>query len=111
MNDLFGKKEDIVTYDFQGWPVYRMTLRNILDYLGFEKMENEGNVYWRIADKNPIMNIHPRVLRDDGMGYGVDERWITEFSVVEDNGEPKWINVFAEKQDDEETLKKYEEID
>lgn len=33
-----------------------MTLREYIHGLGFEQMTNEGNIYWRIADKNPVLD-------------------------------------------------------
>lgn len=33
-----------------------MTLREYINGIGFEKLTHEGNIYWRIADKNPILD-------------------------------------------------------
>lgn len=63
-----------INYDFQGWPTYIMTLKEILMELGFT--ENEGKL--SIDSNNEILNAYPRLLTDDGMGYGVDEEYITE---------------------------------
>lgn len=62
--------------DFQGWPLYAMTFREILESLGSKKIEH--NTY-TIDDS--ILDSYPRLLEDDGMGYGVNEQYITEASV------------------------------
>ena len=45
----FGKKEDIIDFDFQGWPVYKMNIRSILKNLGFECEDGK----WIIDDADP----------------------------------------------------------
>lgn len=65
-----------ISYDFQGWPMYAMTLWEILAELGFKK-EN-GKVVGEIDED--LLNAYPRVLRDDGMGYGVESRYVCEVS-------------------------------
>ena len=83
------RDEDIISYDFQGWPNYKMNLREILEELG-ATVEN-GVIGFKTD--NPVLDIYPRVLHDDGMAYGVDPRYITEaFADMED----KYINIFAE---------------
>ncbi len=57
----------IISYDFQGWPITIMSLKDILLKLGFE--ENNGKI--SIDTNNEILNTYPRLLTDDGMGYGV----------------------------------------
>jgi hypothetical protein len=61
-------------YDFQGWPFYALNLREILFSLGFEA--KDGKIY--ISADDEILDAYPRLLEDDGMGYGVDECYITE---------------------------------
>lgn len=60
--------------DFQGWPIDAMTLEDILKHLGFT--ENEDS--WSISKDAPILKAYPRILEDDGMGYGVNPEFITE---------------------------------
>ena len=60
--------------DFQGWPVDAHTLEEILKDLGFK--ENKGS--WSISKKSPLLKAYPRLLEDDGMGYGVNAEYITE---------------------------------
>lgn len=61
-------------YDFQGWPCSIMNLKEILLALGFE--ESDGKLSISVDDE--ILDAYPRILEDDGMGYGVDECYITE---------------------------------
>ena len=88
----FGKKEDIIDFDFQGWPVYKMNIRSILKSFGFECEDGK----WIIDDADPTLDIYPCVLEDDGMGYGVNEQCITSVDVFE-NGGKRYCNVFVEK--------------
>lgn len=58
--------------DFQGWPIYAMTLMEILKGLGFK---DDGEMIY-LENDNPILYAFPRLLKDDGMGYGVDEEYV-----------------------------------
>lgn len=60
--------------DFQGWPVDAMTLEEILKDLGFKENKNS----WSISKKAPILKAYPRILEDDGMGYGVNAEYVVE---------------------------------
>ena len=104
--------EDIVYYDFQGWPEYKMNLREVLmalggkvegDTISFDLKDPLMDVYPRIlADDgmgDPLMDVYPRILADDGMGYGVDENVIV--SVDPDRHEGV-INIFREKRPTDE---------
>ena len=94
-------KENIIGIDFQGWPIYKLTIRDIIEQLGFQKIENEGNIYWRIEDNNPILDISPDVLTDDGMAYGVDLKRIIECEqLFDNNGKIEKINIFIDKEDE-----------
>ena len=88
----FGKKEDIIDFDFQGWPVYKLNIRSILKSFGFECEDGK----WIIDDADPTLDIYPCVLEDDGMGYGVNEQCITSVDVFE-NGGKRYCNVFVDK--------------
>ena len=59
--------------DFQGWPINALTLKEILKQLGFT---DTGDGYF-IEKGNEILNAYPRLLEDDGMGYGIDSGFIT----------------------------------
>ena len=90
------KTEDIVCYDFQGWPEYKMNLREILLALGGQQ---DGN-FIKFPSNTPLMDICPRILVDDGMGYGVDENVIVSVDIDSQN---EYINIFREhKPSDEE---------
>ena len=60
--------------DFQGWPVKIKTLREILDQLGFK--EKDG--FYGLPNDDKLLDAYPRLLEDDGMGYGVDEYYLCE---------------------------------
>lgn len=91
INDL------ISTEVMGGWPIYKMNLREILLALG---LENDGT-YLKIHANDPILDIYPQKLTDDGMGYGTDEQWICDIDV---NKEDNYINVWAEKELPKERL-------
>ena len=63
--------------DFQGWPVYAMTLREILECLGFEE-DSETITLIKSEEANRLLDAYPYLLEDDGMGYGVKGEYITE---------------------------------
>ena len=60
--------------DYGGWPVDALTLREILKNLGFK--DDGDKVY--IEKDNPILYAYPRLLEDDGAGYGVNAEYVTE---------------------------------
>lgn len=87
------KEEDIVSFDFQGWPNYKMNLREILQSLG--AVEKDGVIGFNTDDK--VLDIYPVTLEDDGMAYGVNEKFVT---TAEANREDGYINMFIEPQTD-----------
>ena len=87
--------EDIVYYDFQGWPEYKMNLREVLMALG-GKVEGDTISF---DLKDPLMDVYPRILADDGMGYGVDENVIVS---VDPDRQEGVINIFREKRPTDE---------
>lgn len=60
--------------DFQGWPVKIKTLREILGQLGFK--EKDG--FYGLPNDDKLLDAYPRLLEDDGMGYGVDEYYLCD---------------------------------
>ena len=85
------RKEDIIAYEVSGgWPIYKMTLKEILVCLG-GRIE-EGKIVFD-ADA-PCMNVYPVTYNDDGMGYGVSPEYITEVS-LDDNH----VTIFREPED------------
>lgn len=87
--------EDIVYYDFQGWPEYKMNLREVLTALG-GKVKGDTISF---DLKDPLMDVYPRILVDDGMGYGVDENVIVSVSFGQQRD---CINIFREKKPTDE---------
>lgn len=84
------KEEDIISYGFQGWPNFKRTLREILNMMG--AVEENGMIGFKTDDA--ILDVYPKVLEDDGMGYGVNERYITEVGVADKD--KSFISIFAE---------------
>ena len=73
-----------------------MNLREILLALGGQQ---DGN-FIKFPSNTPLMDIYPRILVDDGMGYGVDENVIVSVDIDSQN---EYINIFREhKPSDEE---------
>ena len=77
-----NNKDNIIGYDFQGWPVRKMTLREILLALGGK--ENEGQIVFNMDDVNMFFDAYPRTMEDDGMAYGINPQYITLVDI--DNG-------------------------
>ena len=88
-----NRDEDIVSFDFQGWPNYKMNLREILQSLG--AVEKDGIIGFNVDDK--ALDIYPVTLEDDGMAYGVNGKFVT---TAEANREDGYINMFIEPQTD-----------
>lgn len=86
-----------INEDFQGWPVYAKTLKEVLIGLG-AKEESSGRVYF--PEDFPFFDVYPRTYEDDGMGYGVNERYITEATCFEAD-DKKLINIFVDVEDRE----------
>lgn len=63
-----------IGYEFQGQPIKALTLGEVLEGLGFTKNDDGSFV---IKKDDPLLNAYPRLLQDDGMGYGVQEEYIT----------------------------------
>ena len=83
------KENDIISYDFQGWPNYKRNLREILTQLG---AVTKGK-FIGFNIKDPILDVYPIVLEDDGMAYGVNPKYITDTDVFEDKSR---MNMFVE---------------
>jgi hypothetical protein len=87
--------------DFQGWPVNAMTLREIIDELGITYTLDNGDEIIR-NDKKHLLDAYPVVLEDDGMGYGVNPKYIIEAndSVYEDkNSNQQSFNIFIQSKE------------
>jgi len=96
-----NRKEDLIYYDFEGWPIFKKNLKELLLSLG-GKQEN-GKI---IFDENdPSMDVYPILLEDDGMAYGVNEQIITEASVFTDEDNNTHVTIFKENIPSEKMLK------
>lgn len=91
------KENDIISYDFQGWPNYKRNLREILNMMG--AVEENGMIGFKTNDA--ILDIYPLILEEDGMGYGVNERYIIEASA---DMMKTYVNIFAEKLEIEDAV-------
>lgn len=81
--------------DFQGWPINVLTLREILQRLGFiEYLPGEftiGNL--------ELLDSYPLTLEDDGMAYGIKPMFITEVdneTYKDDESKLKVFNLFRD---------------
>ena len=72
------KDENIIGQDFQGWYIYKMSLREILMELGAELVTAGNKSYLALENTNPILDAFPRTYEDDGMAYPINERAIVE---------------------------------
>ena len=90
---------DLLNYDFQGWPVYARTLRELLFGIGCTANE-DGSV--TITDQE-LLDAYPLVLSDDGMGYGIEVGYVTDIyrdTYEANDGEIKRIfNIFTDKRE------------
>lgn len=82
--------------DFQGWPINALTLREILQRLGFiEYLPGEftiGNL--------ELLDSYPLTLEDDGMAYGIKPMFITEADneiYEDDNSNLNVFNLFRDE--------------
>lgn len=95
--------------DFQGWPINAMTLKEILDKISTKSEDMEDNMTNYCFDRK-VLDSYVRILEDDGMGYGVNPRYIIcadnnpyEDSEIKENV----INMFGEPID-KDNCKSYE---
>lgn len=86
-------KDDIISFEVMGgWPIYKMKLRDILEGLGFELKDGK----LQIDENSEVLDMYPRILHDDGMGYSPTIEYVTEANIVKtENG--NYCNVFAEE--------------
>ena len=78
--------------DFQGWPICKLTFKELLDELGL--VDENGEVH--IKSDNPILDVFPIRVCDDGMGYGVDDQYFISASYTDEK-----IIFFTEKYDED----------
>ena len=63
----------VVNFDYQGWPEYKHTIKDLI--IAFGGVYNEETKKWEIPDAGDL-DTCPRLFEDDGMGYGVNEKYI-----------------------------------
>lgn len=100
-NNLTGIDEDkLINYEIIGnWPIYKLTLREILIRLG--AVDRNGFIGFNTNDK--ILNLYPQKFNADIMGYGINEEWFTDIS--SDN--ETYISVFTDRQLSDKELDAY----
>lgn len=74
------REEDIIGHDFQGWPFFKLNLKEMLIALGGK--EEGDNISFKTD--NPLLDVYPVVYEDDGMGYYIDGSFIVYVGVSED---------------------------
>lgn len=72
------KKENIVNFDFQGYPEFKMSIKDIIEKLG--AVYNKETNKWEIPNEE-WLECFPMIVEDDGMGYGVNEQYIIDVDV------------------------------
>lgn len=68
-------------FDFQGWLIPNLTLRQILEKIGFILDKETNRLY--INNNDSILDRCPNVIEDDGMGYGAKTKKITHIEKME----------------------------
>lgn len=73
------KVEDLTEadFDFQGFLIPHITLREGLMNIGFKEDKKNNRFY--IENDNELLNTVPLILQDDGMGYGAINGKMTDF--------------------------------
>ena len=83
------EKNNIIAFDFQGWPVEKMSLEDIVKRIG--GVYNPDTKKYEIECTDKLKRV-PIVYEDDGMAYGVNPKYITEVDVSTE--EPQlWLDV------------------
>jgi len=72
------KKENIINVDFQGWPEFKMSIKDIIEKLG--AVYNKETNKWEIPNEG-WLDCFPTIIEDDGMGYWVNEQYIIDVDV------------------------------
>ena len=85
------EKENIINFDFQGWPEFKMSMRDIIERIG-GKLNEETNK-WEIPNKDWMVQC-PTILHDDGMGCGVNAEYIIDINI---DNISQTCNIWADK--------------
>lgn len=85
---MLPNEKNIIGLDFQGWPVRKLTLREIITKFG-GRLNEETGMYE--IDKH-LAEAIPTVCTDDGMGYGANVYFVVDADY--DEGDYRlWIDV------------------
>jgi len=87
-----------VNVDSQGWPERKMGLRLLLESIGVNLQEINGEKYYVIKADSKILDTYPTILEDDGMGYGVNEQFIVDTNCSNNEDEETYCHFFVEKE-------------
>ena len=81
------KIEDLTLddFDFQGFLIPHISLREALENLGF-KVDKKTNKFY-IDNDSPTLDKYPLILEDNGMGYGANNGKLTDCHFSEKDGE------------------------
>ena len=85
------EKENIINFDFQGWPEFKMSMKDIIERIGGKL--NEKTNKWEIPNKDWMVQ-YPTILHDDGMGCGVNAEYIVDINV---DNISQTCNIWADK--------------
>ena len=89
------EKNSIIAFDFQGWPVEKMSLEDIIKRIGGVYNPDTNKYEIECTDK---LKRFPVVYEDDGMAYGVNPKYISEVDLTTD--EPQlWLDAEDENID------------
>ena len=92
--------KDLIGKDWCGWPINKINIREILRQLGATIVD--GRIGF--DENDSILDIYPTRLTDDGMGYGVEEEWITDVDVFHCENEEPIIYIWTEPQHNQEEI-------
>lgn len=81
------KNKNIIGFDFQGWPIEKISLETIIERLGGVYNEQTGN-YEIPKDE---LQVYPKVYTDDGMGYGAMGWYVTDIDYSDNDICNIWI--------------------
>ena len=91
-DDLGERTIDELTvndFDFQGWLIPNLTLRRMLENLGFMVDKETNQIV--IDNRDPKLDKVPQILEDDGMAYGAKCGKVTSCYVEEDGNIKIWF--------------------
>jgi len=85
--------QNVINFEVMGgWPIEKMNIREILQKFGAKFNKETNN--WEIPESSTL-DIFPRRLEDDGMGYGVNMQYIISVDIHEEEKE-SYCNIFTE---------------